>query len=51
MNKERLIYAIMCGVGGCLIGVFAGKVDTLLGGALFTFGVFLLTFSTIRLSK
>lgn len=51
MKKEKTIYGILCGVGGTLIGVFANKLDTIYGGALFTFGVFLLVFSIIKLNK
>lgn len=48
--KKRL-YGVLCGVGGTLIGVFANRLDTIYGGVLFTFGVFLLVFSIIKLNK
>ena len=51
MKKGQVLYGILCGVGGALIGVFANKLDTICGGALFTLGVFLLVFSTIKLNK
>ena len=51
MKKEKTLYGVSCGVGGTLIGVFANKLDTIYGGALFTFGVFLLVFSIIKLNK
>lgn len=51
MKKEKIIYELLCGVGGTLIGGFANKLDTIYGWALFTFGVFLLVFSIVRLNK
>ena len=51
MKKEKIIYGILCGVGGTLIGVFANKLDTIYGGTLFTFGVVLLVFSITKLNK
>lgn len=51
MKKEKTLYGVLCGVGGTLIGVFANKLDTIYGGALFIFGVFLLVFSIIKLNK
>lgn len=51
MKKEELSYGILCGIGGVLIGLFASKLNTIYGIALFTLGVFLLVFSTIKLSK
>ena len=51
MIKEKTLYGILCGVGGTLIGVFANKLDTIIGVALFTLGVFLLVFSIIKLNK
>ena len=51
MLKEKTIYGILCGVGGVLIGVFANRLDDMLGMFLFTFGVFLLVFSIARLNK
>lgn len=51
MKKEKTLYGILCGVGGTLVGVFANKLNTIYGGALFTFGVFLLVFSIIKLNK
>ena len=51
MNKEKTIYGTFCGVGGVLIGLFANRLDTVLGGVLFTLGVVLLAFSMIKLNK
>lgn len=51
MKKKKIIYEILCGAGGILIGVFANKLNTVHGGALFTIGVLLLVFSIIKLDK
>lgn len=51
MKKKKIIYGILCGAGGTIVGVFANKLDTIYGGALFTFGVLLLVFSIIKLDK
>ena len=51
MKKGKILYGIMCGAGGILIGVFANRLDTIYGGVLFTFGVFLLVFSIFKLNK
>ena len=47
MKKEKTLFGILCGFGGALIGAFANKLDTIYGGVLFTFGVFLLVFSIL----
>ena len=51
MKKKKIIYGILCGAGGILIGVFANKLNTVYGGALFTFWVVLLVFSITKLNK
>ena len=51
MNKEKIIYGILCGFGGGLIDFFANKLTTLVGGVLFTLGIVLLVFSIIKLNK
>ncbi len=49
VEKKRVIYCLLCGVGGGLIGSFAGKLNTASGALLFTLGVLILTFSIIRI--
>jgi len=51
MNKEKIIYGILCGIGGGLIGFFANKLNTFVGGGLFTLGIVLLVFSITKLNK
>lgn len=51
MKKEKTLYGILCGVGGTLIGVFANKLNTIYGAALFTFGIVLLIYSIIKINN
>ena len=51
MKNETIIYGALSGVGGILIGLFVNKLNTIYGGALFTFGLILLVFSNIKLKK
>ena len=41
MNK-KIIYIAGCAIGGVLVGLFANKLNTSLGIALFAVGAFLL---------
>ena len=50
MNKN-IIYMLLCGLGGGLIGFFASHLNEAFGIIMFTIGVFLLVFSCIKLSK
>ena len=51
MNKKEIIYGILCAIGGVLIGFFANKLNTILGGGLFAVGVVLLVFSILKINK
>ena len=51
MNIKNIVYNLICGLGGGLIGCFASRLDTNFGIILFTLGIFLLVFSCIKLSK
>jgi hypothetical protein len=51
MNSEKLIYSSLCGTGGILIGLFANRLNTMLGAGLFAFGIAILVFSIIKLNK
>ena len=44
MNKEKIIYGILCGIGGGLIGFFANRLNSFWGWLLFTLGVVLLVY-------
>ena len=51
MNKEKVIYGILCGIGGVLIGLFANSLNTILGGGLFVLGIAISVFSIMKLNK
>lgn len=51
MKKEKGIYAIGCGLGGVLIGLFAGKLNTGMGAAMFSAGVIMLVFSAVKFGE
>jgi len=51
MDKEKIIYGILCGIGGILIGLFANKLNTVLGGGMFSLGIVILVFSIIKINK
>ncbi len=51
MKTEKIIYGFLCGVGGVLIGFFANKLNTNWGAFLFTLGVLLSVFSSMKLNK
>ena len=51
MNKKNFLYAIMCAVGGSLVGFFASHLNTIWGMALFAAGVAIMVFSIIKLSR
>ncbi len=49
--KKNFIYNFLCGLGGGFIGYFAVHLNEPIGIIMFAIGVFLLVFSSIRLSK
>lgn len=51
MKKEKILYGILCFFSGLLIGLFANKLNTVLGVGLFILGVFLSAFSIMKLNK
>ena len=51
MKKGKMLYEVLCGAGGVLIGVFANRLNTILGALLFTIGIVLLVFSIVKLNK
>lgn len=50
MNKN-IIYMLLCGLGGGLMGFFASQLNEVFGIVMFTIGIFLLVFSCIKLNK
>ncbi len=51
MDKVRMVYGFLCGVGGVLIGLFANNLNTILGGGIFSIGIAILVFSIVKLNK
>ncbi|SHJ37614.1 hypothetical protein [Lutispora thermophila] len=51
MKKEKVLYAITCAVGSCMIGFFAKELNKAYGIILFTIGIVLMVSSIIKLSK
>ena len=51
MQRENVIYGVLCGIGGGMIGLFANRLNTIWGAALFTLGICILVFSIIKLDK
>ena len=51
MSNEKLIYGSLCGIGGILIGLFANRLNTMLGAGVFAFGIAVLVFSIVKLNK
>ena len=51
MKKRKLLYALLCAVGGCIIGFFANQLTEWYGCALFGLGVVLMVYSIINLNK
>ena len=51
MKKKKMLYAILCALGGGIIGFFANQLTEWCGCVLFGFGVALMVYSIINLNK
>ena len=51
MKNKKILYAITCALGSGMIGFFAKELNTIYGCILFGFGVGLMVYSIINLSK
>ena len=51
MKKQRLLFAILCALGGGIIGFFANQLNEWFGCVVFGLGVALMVYSIINLSK
>ena len=51
MNKEKMLYVILCALGGGIIGFFANQLTEWYGCVLFGLGVALMVYSIINLNK
>ena len=51
MKKKKMLYAILCALGGGIIGFFANQLTDWYGCVLFGLGVALMVYSISNLSK
>ena len=51
MKKKKMLYAILCELGGGIIGFFANQLTELYCCVLFGLGVALMVYSIINLNK
>ena len=51
MNKKKVLYSILCALGGGIIGFFANSLTEWYGCLLFGLGVSLMVYSIINLNK
>lgn len=51
MDKKKLLYAILCALGGGMVGFFANQLSEIYGYILFGIGVGLMVYSIFNLSK
>ncbi len=51
MDKKKLLYAILCALGGGMVGFFANQLSEIYGCILFGIGVALMVYSIFNLSK
>ena len=51
MKKRKLLYTILCALGGGIIGFFANHLTEWYGCVLFSLGVALMFYSIINLNK
>ena len=51
MKKKKLLYAILCALGGGMVGFFANQLSEIYRCILFGIGVGLMVYSIFNLSK
>ena len=51
MKIKNILYVLLCLLGGCMIGLNAGKLDSVLNIIMFTMGVAILVYSCIKANK
>lgn len=51
MKYKNTLLGILCGVGGGLMGTFAGRLDSVMGCIFFTLGVVILVFSITNINR
>lgn len=51
MGKKKVLFAILCALGGAMIGCFANQLSEIYGCVLFGAGVGLMVFSISNICK
>jgi len=51
MKNKKLMYAIICAIGGGTVGFFANQLHQVYGCIIFALGVALMVYSIINLCK
>ena len=51
MKKKKILYGLLCALGGGMIGFFANQLTEWYGCLLFGLGVALMVYSIINLNK
>jgi len=51
MRKKKLLYVILCMLGGCTVGFFANQLSEVYACILFGIGIGIMVYSIINLSK
>ena len=51
MKNKKILYSILCALGGGIVGFFANQLTEWYGCLLFGIGVALIVYSTINLNK
>ena len=47
---KRVLYPVLCVLGGLCIGFFAGHLDTIYGVVMFIFGVTAVVFASMKMN-
>ena len=51
MKIKSILYVLLCLLGGCMIGLNAGKLDNIINIVMFTVGVGILVYSIAKSNK
>ena len=51
MKIKNILYVLLCLLGGCMIGLNAGKLDNIINIVMFTVGVGILVYSIAKSNK
>ena len=51
MKIKSILYVLLCLLGGCMIGLNAGKLNNVVNIIMFTIGVGILVYSIVKANK